>query len=119
MYGMQKYSLHNWTKGLHYSRVFNPLMRHLEKWRAGEDFDEEDNLLHLAHVCWNALVLLHYQLRDCDPQLDDVRWPRRLVHPMVPSQPVRRTSRATNSNARRNGRRPNQNHKEVTNVYHP
>ncbi len=46
-----------------WSRCYNSLCRHLYVWWAGERYDEETGLPHLAHVAWNALALLTYELR--------------------------------------------------------
>jgi hypothetical protein len=62
--GATKYASRNWEKGMNYSRVFNPLMRHLLKWQSGIPLDEESGEPHLAHVLWNVAALLVYEQRE-------------------------------------------------------
>jgi len=62
-FGAGKYTPRNWEKGMDWSRVFDSLHRHLEKWWAGETYDQETGLPHLAHAAWNALSLLTYEIR--------------------------------------------------------
>ena len=72
-FGAQKYDDDNWRKGLSYRGTLASLMRHLEKFRAGHDNDEESGLPHLAHVAWNAFALLEFIL--IHPELDDrIKW---------------------------------------------
>lgn len=59
-FGSQKYSDHNWLKGMKWSKMFASMMRHIWKWFRGEDRDEESGLHHMAHVAWNALALVTY-----------------------------------------------------------
>lgn len=59
-YGANKYAERNWERGMAYSKVYGPLLRHLLKWWRGEEVDEESGLHHLKHVLCNALFLVHY-----------------------------------------------------------
>lgn len=59
-YGAGKYADRNWEKGIKYGRVFAAIMRHLWKWWAGEEVDEESGLPHLAHAAWGCLALLEF-----------------------------------------------------------
>lgn len=68
--GAEKYADRNWEKGMPFSTVEGCLVRHMLKYQMGEDYDEETGCLHLAHVAWNAMALLTYQLRGMD-QFDD------------------------------------------------
>lgn len=63
MFGEQKYTSWNWSKGIKYSRVFAALMRHMWKWHRGETVDEESGLSHLAHAGCCLFFLLSYSLR--------------------------------------------------------
>lgn len=68
-YGATKYADRNWERGQRYSICYSALLRHLTKWWAGETHDEESGCLHLAHVVWNALALLTFEIRGmsaCD-----------------------------------------------------
>lgn len=49
-FGAKKYRDRNWEKGIHFSRVFGALMRHLWSWWRGEDLDPETGLNHLHHA---------------------------------------------------------------------
>jgi len=62
--GATKYSDRNWERGMPWSKCLGPLMRHLFKWMMGEKLDEESGHHHLAHVCFNALALLAYDMRQ-------------------------------------------------------
>jgi hypothetical protein len=39
------------------------LKRHMAKFEMGENKDEESQRLHTAHMTWNALALVVFQLR--------------------------------------------------------
>ena len=56
-YGAQKYSLHNWKKGLPVRKIADSLLRHLMDYINGEDVDEESMHYHLGHIVWNACAL--------------------------------------------------------------
>ncbi len=75
--GSSKYAERNWERGMKYSKVLGPMLRHLYKWMMGADRDEESKELHLSHVAFGALALLAYELRGIgkmnDGKLDDVR----------------------------------------------
>lgn len=70
MAGTQKYEPWNWNKGILYSRVYAPLMRHATTWWNGESIDKEFGLNHMAHASWNAITLLAYELQK-RTDLDD------------------------------------------------
>ena len=61
--GALKYAPRNWEKGMAWSKVLGPMLRHTFKWMAGEIYDAETGCHHLAMVAWNALALMVYQLR--------------------------------------------------------
>ncbi|GAB6852987.1 dATP/dGTP diphosphohydrolase domain-containing protein [Asaia astilbis] len=61
--GAKKYSERNWEKGMSWMACQASLMRHLSAWMKGEDRDPESGRLHMAHVMWNAMAILTYQLR--------------------------------------------------------
>lgn len=60
-HGAKKYAPNTW-KGLEdgENRYFSALMRHLTAHRKGELTDPESGKLHMAHVAWNAIALLHF-----------------------------------------------------------
>jgi len=70
-FGEEKYSTFNFLEGLGTSDTLDSLKRHLTSFESPyePDTDEESNLNHLAHVCWNALVALHHIKHR--PDLDD------------------------------------------------
>lgn len=68
--GAAKYDARNWERGMPWSKVLGPLLRHLFKWMAGQRIDEEDGQRHIAKVAWNAIALLTYELRGAGS--DDV-----------------------------------------------
>lgn len=63
-FGAKKYADRNWEKGMSWGRVVGSLLRHTFAWMAGESYDKESGLHHMAHVAWNAFTLLSYHNRD-------------------------------------------------------
>ncbi len=61
--GAKKYGDRNWEKGMKWTRMLGPLLRHLFQWMRGIERDEETGQRHIAMVVWNALGLLTYELR--------------------------------------------------------
>ncbi len=55
MKGAQKYSKHNWAKGMDYSRVIASLHRHLMKYMQHDTSED-----HLAAIAVNSSFLMHY-----------------------------------------------------------
>ena len=68
-FGAEKYSIHNWKKGLPYTEVCESLMRHLFSFLEGEDTDNESGLYHKDHILANALFLSW--LIENKPELDN------------------------------------------------
>lgn len=67
-YGASKYEKRNWRKVENgKDRYTNALLRHL---LAEEErlVDDESNLLHAAHVAWNALARLWFILQEQKPK---------------------------------------------------
>jgi hypothetical protein len=50
--GADKYQPRGWEKGMAWSRVVDPMFRHLFKWLRGEKYDQVDGQHHLAAVAW-------------------------------------------------------------------
>ena len=46
------------------NRYTDSLMRHLLKMFAGQEIDPETNLPHIFHVCWNALAIAEFYIKD-------------------------------------------------------
>jgi uncharacterized HAD superfamily protein len=59
----------NWRKGLIVSEVLDSLERHIQAYKAGEDYDDEMKTFHLANAAWNIDVLLEQYFTH--PELDD------------------------------------------------
>lgn len=58
-YGAVKYERENWrTVPNSKERYYDALLRHIESWRAGEMYDKETSLPHLAHAACCVLMLL-------------------------------------------------------------
>lgn len=68
-FGAHKYGTHNWRQGIAWSKLISAILRHMVAFNAGEDFDQESGLHHLAHVRVNCAFLLEYM--SSHPELDD------------------------------------------------
>lgn len=69
-YGAEKYGVNNWRGGFHYSRLIGAIARHLRLFKAGEDRDEESNLLHVDSIAATAMMLSTF-IREGRQGLDD------------------------------------------------
>jgi len=58
----REYDDDNWRKGLKYRDCFRAILSHGFKWFAGERTDPESGCHHLAHVMWNAMVLIEFDM---------------------------------------------------------
>lgn len=64
-FGANKYGANNWQLLEHpKERLTDALCRHLFQYMQGQDIDDESGLNHLAHVCWNCLALLEFELKS-------------------------------------------------------
>jgi hypothetical protein len=63
-FGAEKYGDHNFRKGMKWSRLADAGLRHLFAYLSGERIDSESGLSHLAHVAWNILALLEFELEN-------------------------------------------------------
>ena len=68
-FGAQKYSAHNWQKGLSINEICESLKRHLDAFMEGEDLDPESGISHVGHIQCNALFL-SWMLKN-KPEMDD------------------------------------------------
>lgn len=71
-FGAKKYAPNSWQNlpdGENRYRA--ALLRHLAAHQKGELKDPESGLLHLQHVCWNALAMLYFALNE-DKQFNDL-----------------------------------------------
>lgn len=64
-YGAQKYEPESWKCVPDAARRYeDALDRHLNAWKAGESFDEESGLHHMAHIACNALFLMWFIMHE-------------------------------------------------------
>ncbi len=70
-FGANKYSDHNWKKGLKVLGILGCILRHTFKIMKGEDIDEESKCMHAAHIICNASMLIYFFKRDRYKELDD------------------------------------------------
>lgn len=61
-FGAQKYGDHNFRSGMKWSRLVDAALRHLFAYLSGERIDHESGLSHLAHIAWNIMALLEFEL---------------------------------------------------------
>ena len=64
-FGAKKYSARNWEAGMHWSRPFAALMRHMWAWWRGEACDPETGYSHLWHASCCLMFLVAYEARRC------------------------------------------------------
>jgi len=62
-YGVAKYEVRNWEKGMRWGRVFAALMRHMWAWWSGDDKDQETGKSHLWHAACCLAFLIAYESR--------------------------------------------------------
>ena len=67
--GAVKYDDRNWEKGILFSRLYAAMMRHANKYWAGEKNDLEDGQHHLSSVAWCAFAMM--ELEKTHPEMDD------------------------------------------------
>lgn len=61
-FGAEKYGDHNYRKGLKWSRLADATLRHFLAYLTGQRIDAESGLSHLAHVAWNVLTMLEFEI---------------------------------------------------------
>jgi hypothetical protein len=64
--GAQKYSDHNWRKGMPFSVTANHALAHIVSWLMGDQSED-----HLAHAAWNLFALMHFE--ETMPHLNDIK----------------------------------------------
>jgi len=62
--GAGKYAERNWEQGYEWGKSIAAMERHIQLFKAGENFDPEFGLPHLAHARWHTGVLLAYMSRE-------------------------------------------------------
>ena len=50
----------NWRKGQTWMECMDSVMRHIEAWKSGEDFDQELGTYHLANAAWGLASLVEF-----------------------------------------------------------
>ena len=73
MFGAEKYSSWNWTKGLSWVETCESLQRHLTAFIQGEDNDPESKIGHVGHIMCNAMFLSYMFMfrKDLDDRHKD------------------------------------------------
>ncbi len=66
--GAEKYGMWNWREGMTIMRILSCIGRHVNKIKAGEDYDSETGQPHAAHIRCNAAMLIEFLGRE---DLDD------------------------------------------------
>jgi hypothetical protein len=84
-YGSLKYKEESWRDGYKFKPTFAAMLRHAFRWFAGETHDPESGCHHLAHVAWNALVLIEYQALN-RTDLDDRA---KTIMPITPTTAIK------------------------------
>jgi len=64
-YGAQKYDDNNWMK-VEPHRYIGAIRRHLAQYQAGEAFDEESGMHHLAHAVSSLMFIMYHDLKEKD-----------------------------------------------------
>ena len=82
-FGATKYADHNWRRGYDWSKSYAALQRHLVAFWAGETYDEESGLPHLAHAGFHVLVLLTWLEVDGEGSQYDDRYLPELTEPEI------------------------------------
>ena len=62
-FGAKKYGKFNWQK-VNKERYQEALARHYMAWLDGEKLDQETNVSHLAHLSFNVLAILYFELNE-------------------------------------------------------
>lgn len=71
-FGASKYGDDTWQNLSNpKKRYMDALCRHLFQHLQGKKVDDESGLLHLSAVCWNALALLEFELKDNIEKIDN------------------------------------------------
>jgi hypothetical protein len=77
-FGAIKYGANQWRElpEFEWNRISDALERHLQKWKRGQDKDDESNLQEMAHVACNALFLLEMALQGLGKD-DRFKYPKK------------------------------------------
>lgn len=82
-YGAKKYGdQFNYKKGMPWMKLLGSCSRHLVAFIQGEDLDPESGCPHLAHLAYDALMLLDYMENAIEQ--DDRYSKNKRLNPLVP-----------------------------------
>ncbi len=83
-YGAIKYEEENWREVDDWQhRYYSALLRHIEAWRGGEQYDPESTLPHLSHALFCVMCMLALD----SPKLDTLA--ARLAHAVKVAREIR------------------------------
>lgn len=85
-FGAKKYGQWNYKSGMPWMKLLGSCARHLTAFIKGEDRDIESGLPHMAHLAYNALMVLDYMETHNDK--DDRYRPTANEEPYRPSAQV-------------------------------
>lgn len=77
-FGAKKYGQFNFMGGASYMRFLGSCARHLTAFIRGENKDQESGLSHLAHLVFDALMIMEWVYRDRG--IDDRYYDPYMVH---------------------------------------
>ena len=66
-----EYERHNWRKGMPWMRIINSSLRHIEKFKEGEDIDPQFGLSHIDHALCCLCFLREWMSKENG---EDDRW---------------------------------------------
>lgn len=62
--GGRKYGDDNYLNGYSYGRSFGAMMRHGWRFMAGQDYDPDTGVHHLALAAWHCFTMMTFQVRS-------------------------------------------------------
>lgn len=81
-FGAAKYGQFNYKAGMQWMKLLGSCSRHLVAFISGEDLDRESSLPHLAHLAYDALMLLDYMRSH--REMDNRYTENKPVEPLLP-----------------------------------
>jgi hypothetical protein len=70
-YGAEKYAEHNWLKGIHWTRLYGAILRHLQSAMYESFLDSESGLPHLDHAACMLMFLRRHMISPDLENMDD------------------------------------------------
>lgn len=73
-FGVEKYGLNNWKKGLKTVETCESALRHIKSFLNYEDFDDESGLHHIDHAIANLIIIRYMTLfnKNFDNRIIDI-----------------------------------------------